>query len=60
MAEWIVLKNQMESHIESEAVKNAKAKTGGKPKPEAPAIEGNQGRKILGKVAVEARRRVWL
>lgn len=55
-----MLKNQMESHIESEAVKNAKVKTGGKPKPEAPVIEGNQARKILGKVVVEARRRVWL
>lgn len=58
-----MLKNQMESHIESEAVKNAKAKTGGKPKPEAPVIERNRevgGRGVLGKVVVEARRRVWL
>lgn len=59
-----MLKNQMESHNESEAVKNAKAKTGGKPKPEAPVIEryrevGGRG-EVLGKVVVEARRRVWL
>lgn len=50
MAEWIVpkvmLKNQRASHTESETGKNAEGKTGGKPKPEAPVRERNQGRKV--------------
>lgn len=44
-----MLKNQRESHTESETAKNAKGKTGGKPRPEAPVTERNRGEKCRAK-----------